>query len=235
MSTVHRCSFSCDVLEARTVADARRLILDATTIVVNLDAEPAVIDLELGGYIPPLASTTLAAGTSVSGRLLALLSPLDRDPAEAVFRELGWEDFYGSDRVRTQPDATVLLRSQQERAGYVDLTPAKVLADPAAPHTQLRHEVKLNLWFSPAGTDCGIHREHAFIETHTQVTGTGRMQKFTEETHDSCFEEQILAPGQTQPSIFGRWRDGRLLYPWHQYRADTDAVWLAIEYHALNA
>ncbi|MDX3376575.1 hypothetical protein PV390_19455 [Streptomyces sp. ME02-6991-2A] len=28
--------------------------------------------------------------------------------------------------------------------------------------------------------------------------------------------------------------DGSFQYPWHQYRADTDCVWLAVEYHRVT-
>ncbi|GAA3060410.1 hypothetical protein GCM10010467_19560 [Actinocorallia glomerata] len=57
------------------------------------------------------------------------------------------------------------------------------------------------------------------------------MQKFSDHTHHSLFEDMALAPGQTQPSIFGRCQDDGLVFPWHQYKAETDAVWLAIEFH----
>lgn len=235
MSTTRRASFSFDAISADTVTDADEFTLENPSVVVNLDADPARIDMPLGGYIPPLASTMLAAGTQVSGRLLALISLPEQPLPESTFRAQGWEDFYGSDHADAQPGTAVLLKSTQDSVGHVELAPAQVLADPHAPQDPVPHEVKLNLWFSPAGTDCGIHREHAFIETHTQLLGTGRMQKFAYNTHASVFEDQVLAPGQTQPSIFGRWDEGKLAYPWHQYRADTDVVWLAIEYHSLTS
>lgn len=234
MSTEQRSSFSFDALTALTITEADHVRVDATSVVVNLDAAPARIHADLGGYIPPLASTILSAGATVSGQLLALIAIPEQPLPEATFRALGWEDFYGSDKPEAHRGTPVLLKSPQDSVGHVDLVPAKVLADPGAPSIPSRYEVKLNLWFSPADTDCGIHREHAFIETHTQLLGIGRMQKFTENTHTSLFEDQILAPGQTQTSIFGRWHQAKLAYPWHQYHADTDVVWLAVEYHALT-
>lgn len=235
MSTEQRSSFSFDSLTACTIAEADQVQVEGSTVVVNLDAEPARINVPLGGYIPSLGSTILAAGTRISGQLLALLTVPDVPLPTVVFRDLGWEDFYGSERPGAPPGTAVLLKSSQDSVGHVNLVPSDILADPSAPCEPTRHEVRLNLWFSPAGTDCGIHRDHAFIETHTQLMGNGRMQKFNENTHESLFEEQVLSPGQTQPSVYCRWFDGQLAYPWHQYRADTDAVWLAIEYHALDS
>jgi hypothetical protein len=45
-----------------------------------------------------------------------------------------------------------------------------------------------------------------------------------------------MGPGYTTPDPFcGTAPDGTFDYPWHQYRAESDCVWLAIEYHAMAA
>ncbi len=224
-------TFSHAELPVSVVRDADGYVVDRPTIVVNLAGTPAWINEPLGGYISPVSSTVLSGGVTVTGDLLAMVSVPERALDEAHFRSLGWDDFYGSAMPGAEADTPVLLKSAQHVVGYTPLRTADVLMDDAAPDRARGYEVRLNLWFSPAGTDCGIHREHSFIENHTQVMGIGRMQKFREQLVTSMYEEQVLAPGQTQPSMFGRWVGEGFSYPWHQYRADTDTVWLVIEYH----
>lgn len=87
--------------------------------------------------------------------------------------------------------------------------------------------VQFNLWYAAAGTSCGIHNEHDFRELHTQVFGIGRMQKFHEKDHSSLYQEVYMSPGYTHDAFYDE--DGK--YPWHQYLADTDCIWLATEFH----
>jgi hypothetical protein len=54
---------------------------------------------------------------------------------------------------------------------------------------------RLNLWWSPTGTDCYIHNEHPFIEIHTQIHGAGRIQKFQERNDTTLYEQISMAPG----------------------------------------
>lgn len=90
----------------------------------------------------------------------------------------------------------------------------------------------MNLWFAPAGTDCGLHDRHPFLEVHTQVQGTGRMQTFRAEDHATLRQDVLMSPGHTHDPFCDLGPDGAFRYPWHQYRADTDSLWLAVEYHA---
>jgi hypothetical protein len=113
--------------------------------------------------------------------------------------------------------------------GSVTFDPGEVLGE--QPLTDRGFNVLANLWFAPAGTDCGIHNEHDFLETHTQIHGAGRMQKFTAPRHDALYEDVPMSPGATHDPFCGTAGD-QFRYPWHQYRADTDCVWLAVEYHA---
>lgn len=84
-----------------------------------------------------------------------------------------------------------------------------------------------NLWFASAHTNCGIHQEHGFRELHTQIFGLGRMQMFRTNTNESLFQEVFMCPGHTHDPFY----DANCRYPWHQYYADTECVWLAIEFH----
>ncbi len=233
MTTLTPANFSHDALRATVATDAIAHRVDKPTVVVNLAPRPALINEDLGGYIPAINSTILTGGATVTGDMLALIDVPERGLDEAHFRRLGWEDFYSSTAPDAKPGTSVLLKSPQQIVGQVRLAPSQVLADGGAPDEPADYEVRVNLWFSPAGTDCGIHRVHRFIETHTQVMGIGRMQKFRDNVHETIYEDQSLAPGQTQPSLFGRWHDGGFAYPWHQYYAQTDTVWLAVEYHAM--
>ena len=86
--------------------------------------------------------------------------------------------------------------------------------------------IEFNLWFAGAGTDCGIHNEHAFRELHTQVFGIGRMQKFRKNDHDCLYQDVFMSPGYTHEPFY----DEACAYPWHQYYADTDCIWLVAEF-----
>lgn len=88
--------------------------------------------------------------------------------------------------------------------------------------------IEFNLWYAASGTNCGIHNEHDFRELHTQVFGVGRMQKFHEKNHSSLYQEVYMSPGYTHEPFYDE--DGK--YPWHQYLADTDCIWLATEFHS---
>jgi len=92
--------------------------------------------------------------------------------------------------------------------------------------------IKVNLWFAPSQTNCFIHNKHDFIEIHSQIYGHGRMQKFKAQDYAKLYEDILMSPGYTTPLPFCRIEDNsKFVYPWHQYYADTDCVWLAIEYH----
>lgn len=87
--------------------------------------------------------------------------------------------------------------------------------------------IEFNLWYATAGTNCGIHNKHNFRELHTQIFGIGRMQKFWENNPNSIYQDVFLSPGYTHEPFY----DAGANYPWHQYWADTDCIWLAIEFH----
>ncbi len=88
-------------------------------------------------------------------------------------------------------------------------------------------DIEFNLWFASAGTDCGLHNKHGFKEIHMQVYGLGRMQKFKENDKKTLYNEVFMAPGRTHEPFYDENGD----YPWHQYYADGDCVWLAVEFY----
>jgi hypothetical protein len=113
----------------------------------------------------------------------------------------------------------------------VTLDTSTVLHQPDLTPYQALFDVRLNLWFSPAGTACGIHNKHDFLEVHTQLIGIGRMQKFRTEHYLTNYEDHLMCAANTNPATFCRQQNGEFSYPWHQYFADTDCIWMAIEYH----
>lgn len=223
--TAEKLNFDSELVGAVVLRDAVDFPITERTTVVNLAQTGAFVGTAQLSPLPPMSSTVLVAG-AVTGDLLLAITVADEVGQEQRARALGWLDFYGA-------DGPVLLKSQQDTVGTVTIDRRTVLHQPALPSNPERFTVKANLWFSPAGTDCGIHNVHPFIEVHTQVTGLGRMQKFDDRRHDALYEDQLLSPGTTNPIPFCIDVDGELTYPWHQYRADTDCIWLALEYHAI--
>ncbi|KAK3739008.1 hypothetical protein QZH41_010477 [Actinostola sp. cb2023] len=99
-----------------------------------------------------------------------------------------------------------------------------------------QHKVKVNVWFCPAKTHCGLHNHHTnpeMMEVHTQVYGTGRMQKFHDDDFGTLYEDVLMSPGMTHVPFVGVDIDGNYYYQWHQYYGDTDCIWMAVEYHPL--
>jgi hypothetical protein len=73
-----------------------------------------------------------------------------------------------------------------------------------------------------------IHKDHLpnnFFELHTQVLGTGKMQKFHSNDESTLYEQVLLCPGQTHQPFF----DGDMNYPWHRYESISRSILLAVE------
>jgi hypothetical protein len=223
-TTAQRLSFDSDLAAAVVLRDAVGVPITERSVVVNCAMSDAFTGTTQQAPLPPLSSTVITAGT-VTGELVVVMAPRDGTDLEQRARAAGWLDFYGD-------EGPVLLRSPQDSIGTVVLDRRVVLHQPGLSATPAPFRLLANLWFSPSGTDCGIHDTHPFIEVHTQVSGYGRMQKFDARDHATLYEDQQLSPGTTNPVPFCADRNGAFVYPWHQYRADTDCLWLALEYHA---
>lgn len=221
--------FASSGISCAVLRNANNESLTGRSIVLNLGPTDACIHAEQPTALAPLESVTVM-GCAVSGENLVVIDVVDETLISADARQ-NWSDFYGSRAtVEAVPE---LLRSPQLAVARVSLNKAKILRQSDIAADPVNFEVRLNLWFSPAGTACGIHNEHDFIEVHTQVVGSGRMQKFHARSAETMYEELVISVGNTHPPHFCREVDGRFSYPWHQYFADTDCVWLAVEYHTL--
>jgi len=219
-------SFSSDWIESLLVTAARDLPVD-DAIVVNLSTTPVLYTSGAEhGSILPWKSVALRHCTVKNGDALALLRVRQRTNLGGL--ALVW-DWYGR-HVPQYPRGTPLYISSQDDIGEVQFDPFAVFthADSAVPR---RYRLKLNLWYVPEETDCGIHTGHKFLEVHTQVLGTGRMQKFRENKADTIYEEITVPPGFTHDPFFTLQSDASFTYPWHRYYSETDCIWMAIELH----
>ena len=133
-------------------------------------------------------------------------------------------------------DPYAVTGSEKPSLGTVELDPYAVTGSekPSQGGGVKKFNIKVNVWFSPGKTHCGLHNHHTdpeMLEVHTQIYGTGRMQKFHNNDFKSMYEDVIMAPGFTHDPFTGVKENGDLFYGWHQYYCDTNCIWMAIEHH----
>jgi len=223
-------SFSNDWIESLLITDIRDMPVE-DSIVVNLSTTS--LHYQAGGdegTIHPWKSTMLRKCRIASGERAALFHVRQRTNLGGV--ALAWE-WYGQ-RNPQFSRKTPLYISSQDGIGDVQLDPISTFTreSPSSPSPR-RYRIKLNPWYTPEETDCGIHTGHQFLEVHTQILGTGHMQKFRENNSDTLYEDVVMPPGFTHDPFFTVANDRSFKYPWHRYYADTDCVWLAVELHPM--
>ena len=223
-------SFSNDWIESVFVGAVHDTPVE-DAIVVNLSTN--ALHYKAGGdrgTILPWKSTILRHCTLESGDAAALLHVRQRANLGGV--ALGWEWF--GHRFPTFPRGTPLYISSQDDLGEIQFDPIEAFTQQnwISPSPR-RYQLKLNLWYTPEETDCTIHTGHKFLEVHTQILGTGHMQKFRENNQDTMYEDVLMAPGFTHDPFFTVSEDRSFNYPWHRYYADTDCIWMAVELHPL--
>lgn len=220
-------SFADDFIMAQLVEDpADFLVEDA--VVVNLSPLPMVTGTDHPAIVPAWKSTWLKGGVIKSGERAALVKVRRAtNLGGVVFR--GW-DWLGN-RIRSFPRDTPLYISSQDHVGTVETDPRVFTNERSTHESPQVFDLKLNLWWSPGDTDCFIHHEHPFLETHTQIHGLGRMQKFHERDVSTLYEDVLMPVGYSHDPFCRVTGPNQWTYPWHRYYADTDSVWLAIELH----
>ncbi|RZU53782.1 hypothetical protein EV385_5716 [Krasilnikovia cinnamomea] len=224
--------FSGRHVEARVVTDVRDFPLTGRVIVVNLDTTPAYLARLPRTPIPAFSSTIAVDSTLAQAKAVVLLQVLDEQPVSGITDEPGWQHFTDIAGPDAFPRTTPLYRSARAEVGTVRFDPHAALGATHPGSRPRDFTVRLMLWYCPPDTACGIHNRHDFIETHAQVVGHGRMQKFADQEPASLYEDVLMSPGYATPVPFcGIGPDTTFTYPWHQYKADTDCVWLAVEYH----
>ncbi len=220
--------FSGGSVEAAFVERPQDHHIDGRAIVVNLGPNPVTVHATPTARIPAFSSTILIDACIAQGDAILVMTIPRDDAIHRIVDEPGWHRL--ADIATDFPDDIPLHRGPRRSIGTVLFDPGLVLGETTASGPRA-FRVSINLWFAPAGTDCAIHDTHGFIETHTQIHGLGRMQKFRKRDYATLYEEQLMSPGMTQSTPFCRLGPaGGFVYPWHQYRADSDCVWLAVEY-----
>ena len=174
--------------------------------------------------------------TIQSADSLVLLEIPDPSKVADVVSEEGW--IHLSEQDPGFPADVPLYKSRQFEVGTAKFDPYFVTgqSDCVKKNCIKEYKVKVNLWYSPPNTDCQIHNHHTdpeMLEVHTQVHGTGRMQKFKTKDFKDLYEDVFMAPGFTHSPFTGVHETGSFYYGWHQYYSDTDCIWMANEFHPI--
>lgn len=220
-------AFADDFITAILVEDINDYPVD-DGIVVNLSRDALVTGTDHPGIVPAWKSTWLKGGTIKTGERAAIIKVVQpTNLGGCMFR--GW-DWLGN-RIKSFPRDTPLFISAQDTIGKVTLDPLVFTNERRSHDAPQVFTLKVNLWWSPGDTDCFIHNEHPFLETHTQIHGTGRMQKFAERDATTLYEDVVMPIGYSHDPFCRVTGANEWTYPWHRYYADTDSVWLAVELH----
>jgi hypothetical protein len=222
-------SFSNSWIDCTLVESVQGLsIQDA--IVVNLSSQPATYRAgEFCGTILPFQSRQLKECSITAAERLGVLALRTTENLGGL--ALIW-DWFG-DRYSGFNREAPLYISPQEEVAEIHFNPAELFSfDGSGDCGRVQQfRLKLNLWYAPALTDCSIHCEHSFLEVHTQIVGTGHMQKFRTSDAATMFEDLIVPPGATHEAFFQFNLDRGFYYPMHRYLSQTECVWMAIEFH----
>ena len=227
-------NFSGAYIDAKYIENIENYPIQNRTIVINPQASDAYLSEVPASVIPAFSSTILNDTIIQKAESLLLLEVVETNNIAKLIFEQNW-DLLGN-LIDGFPKDVPLWRSPQDEAGIVELDPYSMTRQSSTPQQKERFSVKVNLWFAPSNSDWGIHNQHDFIEIHTQIFGQGRMQKFQVKAFNSLYEDMLMSPGYTTFVPFCQVQENqKYLYPWHQYYADTDCIWLVIEFHPTKA
>ena len=227
-------NFSGTYIDAKYVENVENYPINRRTIVVNPEESDAYLNETSRSIIPAFSSTILNDTIIKEAKSLLLLEVVETKNIGKIVFESGWDllgNFPGVDFPKDVP----LWKSPQDEAGILEVDPYFMARQSSQPDHQEKFSVKVNLWYAPSLTDCAIHNQHYFLEIHTQIFGRGSMQKFKENDFNTLYEDLLMIEGYTQIIPFGKvHKHQKYTYPWHQYYADTDCIWMAIEYHPIK-
>jgi hypothetical protein len=197
-------------------------------VVVNISPSPMITGDEHPAIVPAWKSTWLKGGRIKSAERIAVIKVVNpTNLGGCMFR--GW-DWLGN-RIKSFPRDTPLFISAQDTIGTVWTDPYVFTNERRSDETPQEFTLKLNLWWAPGDTDCFIHHKHPFLETHAQIHGCGRMQKFRQNDAATIYEDVVMPIGYSHDPFCRVTGRNEWTYPWHRYYADTDSVWLAVELH----
>jgi hypothetical protein len=237
-------NFSGPHIEATYVENVRDYYIKNARIVANPHMSDAYVGQPVRNIIPAFSSTILKDITIEKAASLIVLEVKDPTNIGNIILEKDWV-LYGDtlgdvpSNAHTNdlpfPKNTPLWKSPQDKAAIIEVNPYAMTKQLEASSQKQSFLVKLNLWFAPSHTNCFIHNKHDFIETHTQIFGRGSMQKFKAQDYSTLYEDMLMSAGFTTAVPFCQvLANNRYIYPWHQYYAETDCVWMAVEYHSVD-
>lgn len=227
INKVRQLSFSDRFVKAILLENAENY--PTTGCVINLSNSPLIIADSVPTVVPPWKSTNFRNGVIAKAeRVVVIDVPSTTDIGGLVFGD-GW-DWFGN-RLAKFPRHTPLYISDYDWIGRVKANPFKFSNSDDHRDEEDHYDIRLNLWWSPSNTDCFIHNEHPFLEIHTQIHGSGRIQFFRERDDQTLFREISMMPGYTHDPFVQVMEQRTWAYPWHRYFSDSDAIWLAIELH----
>lgn len=227
LNQIRDLAFADSFITAKLVENVREFEVD-DAVVVNISPSPMVTGDEHPGIVPAWKSTWLKGGRIKQAERAVLIKVTEVTNLGGCMLR-GW-DWLGN-RIRSFPRDTPLYISAQDEIGSVIVDPRVFTNEQSETKAPQTFTMKLNLWWAPGNTDCFIHNEHPFLETHTQIHGIGRMQKFQERDQATIYEDVVMPIGYSHDPFCRVTGDNEWTYPWHRYYADTDSIWLAIELH----
>ncbi|HEY8400573.1 MAG TPA: hypothetical protein VIK89_04890 [Cytophagaceae bacterium] len=228
--TTRKIDFSSDNLEGYYLTGPCNLEIRENAIVVNVGLKEIDVLEEPVKSIAPMKSSMLRDTVVRSEDAMLVVILKSTANIGSVILNENWkpaEEIFG-DALKGVP----LWRSPQIELGEIRFNPGEITK--SENHCEIptvRFKVIINLWYATADTHCAIHNKHSFIEYHTQIMGYGRMQKFKENSFDTLYEDIKLSEGNTHDLFCITTPDIQFVYPWHQYYADTDCIWLVTELH----
>jgi hypothetical protein len=220
-------SFSNRFVKAQLVEHAKQFT--ATGCVINLSNDPLIVEDSVQTVVPAWKSTNFRNGTIAKAERAAIIDVPSTVDLGGITLGDGW-DWFGN-RLAKFPRHTPLYISGYDWIGGASANPFKFSNSDFRKGVNEDYGVRLNLWWSPANTDCFIHNEHPFLEIHTQIYGSGRIQFFRERDEKTLYREISMMPGYTHDPFVQVTGQRDWAYPWHRYFSDSDAIWLAIELH----
>lgn len=222
-------AFSDQFVQAQMVENAVDFAVDSG-VVINLSHEPLIVADTVPSVVPAWKSTILRNGVIAKAERAVIIDVRNNTNIGGIV--FGDWDWFGN-RFAKFPRTTPLYISKYDTVGEVRADPFVFSNGRKDVRDADRYSMRLNLWWAPAETDCYIHNEHPFLEIHTQIFGTGRIQLFRERSDKSLYREITMAPGYTHDPFVNVTQQRAWEYPWHRYYSDSDAIWLAIELHPI--
>lgn len=226
-------SFSSKFIKAVWLSNVQGYFIKEKSIVVNIGHDKAWISATPETYLLPFSSSILKGVSITTADSVFLITVYDQKNIGAIILDDHWHQL--GELIEFARDIP-LWRSPQHDLGTVEFDPYVVtgMSDEIDPCRLKQYQVKVNLWYAPEQTSAAIHNKHAdpdFLEVHTQIYGHGRMQKFHAKDSRTLYEDLLLSPGQTHKPMANIDIDQTFIYPWHQYYADENCIWMAIEFH----